>query len=208
MVLVELKNQLKILLLAIQEIRQWVQREFAAPSPNFIKRKVLLREAFKKAVWVETGTYKGDTTNLLARNNTVYSIEPSKKYYLRAKKRFRKNNNVFLFLGTSEEMLEVVLALIPQGSQINFWLDGHYSGAETFKGVFNSPILKELQIIMDNVSKFRSVCIFIDDIRCFGSMTEEYQDYPNLNFLVDWCNQFKLSWHIEHDILIAKTVVN
>src|SRR4051812_32110192 len=44
----------------------WADREFAAPSPHFVKRKVLLRNGLPRATWVETGTYMGEMTSILA----------------------------------------------------------------------------------------------------------------------------------------------
>lgn len=57
--------------------KEWEQRGFTAPSPHLIKQAVVLRNGIPGATWVETGTYMGQTTELLSRHGSkVYSIEP------------------------------------------------------------------------------------------------------------------------------------
>ena len=55
-------------------------KKCSPPPPHFIKQSLLLRHGIPKSVWVETGTYLGQTTKFLSENfNYVHSIEPSKK---------------------------------------------------------------------------------------------------------------------------------
>jgi len=49
------------------ENAQWRQRGYAAPSPPHVKHALLLRVGMPEETWIETGTYLGDTTALLAR---------------------------------------------------------------------------------------------------------------------------------------------
>jgi hypothetical protein len=42
--------------------RGWQDRQFAAPSPGFVKELVFLRNNAPDTTWVATGTYRGDTT--------------------------------------------------------------------------------------------------------------------------------------------------
>jgi hypothetical protein len=42
--------------------RSWQDRQFAAPSPGFVKELVFLRNNAPDTTWVATGTYRGDTT--------------------------------------------------------------------------------------------------------------------------------------------------
>ena len=88
---------------------------------------------------------------------------------------------------------------------INFYLDGHYSAGITHKGPQDTPIIDELACISKNIPQFGKVRVMIDDVRCFNPHLEEYSSYPSLNILVDWANRHSLSWHIEHDIFIAKS---
>ncbi len=188
----------------IRDCLQWSKRGYAAPSPHFIKQGCLRRNGLPEATWVETGTFLGQTTQLLARHGTqVYSIEPEPKLFARARTLFSKCSNVEILNGTSEEVFPTLLPRIT--GDVNFWLDGHYSAGITFKGPQDTPILDELECISRNIDNFGRICVLVDDIRCFNPRLPEYATYPSLDTLVDWATRHKLDWHIEHDIFIAKT---
>ena len=57
-----------------------------------------------------------------------------------------------------------------------FWLDAHYSGGETAQGPEDSPIMKELDFILNHRSDH---CILIDDARCFNGKA----GYPRIGEL-------------------------
>jgi hypothetical protein len=183
---------------------QWIKNGYVSPSPHFVKQAVLIRNSIKSAAWVETGTYLGSTTKKLQKLGCrVISIEPQSEYYSYNQKKFRKRKNVELLHGTSEAIFP---SLIPSlNGDFNFWLDGHFSGGDTFKGTSDTPILNELQVIEDNILRFGRVTIFVDDIRCFSSGKPQYAHYPELGTIVSWANKNDLSWSIEHDIFIAKS---
>jgi hypothetical protein len=181
----------------------WHKRLFAAPSPNFVKHACLVRNGLPNAVWIETGTYLGQTTHVLSKfASKVYSIEPEPTLFANAKKYFRNHKNVELLNGTSEEIFPNLLAKI--NGDINFWLDGHYSEGITFQGQQDTPILDELKSISANLSRFHRVCVLVDDVRCFNPSQAAYSTYPAIDVLVDWARSHKLQWHIEHDIFVAK----
>ncbi len=182
----------------------WGERGYAAPSPHFIKQAVLLRNAFSNAQWVETGTFLGQTTKELSKHGSfVFSIEPEPTLYENAIRHFKTYPNVKILKGLSEEVFPSLLPCL--SGKINFWLDGHYSAGITHKGPQDTPIIDELAHISNNLHRFDKVCVMIDDIRCFNPELDDYSSYPSLNALVDWANQNSLSWHIEHDIFIAKS---
>lgn len=188
----------------IRDCLQWSKRGYAAPSPHFIKQGCLLRNGLPEATWVETGTFLGQTTQLLAKHGTqVYSIEPEPKLFARARALFSQCGNVDILNGTSEEVFPALLPRIK--GDVNFWLDGHYSAGITFKGAQDTPILDELECISRNIDNFGRICVLVDDIRCFNPRLPEYATYPPLDALVAWATRHKLDWHIEHDIFIAKT---
>ena len=58
-----------------------------------------------------------------------------------------------------------------------------------------------MELIKKFLKKFKNVNILIDDIRLFNG---SFQNYPNKDFLVDWCKENNFSWEIEHDIFICK----
>jgi hypothetical protein len=187
----------------MKEYELWAIRDFAAPSPHFVKQAVVIRNGIRNATWIETGTYLGQTTEVLSKlGSDVYSIEPEPQLFANALKLFENTKNIHLLNGTSEQIFPDLLSKIH--GDVNFWLDGHYSAGITFKGSQDTPILDELKNISINLNHFNKVCVLVDDVRCFNPNLPEYSDYPNLDVLVDWARENEFNWHIEHDIFIAK----
>jgi hypothetical protein len=186
------------------ESREWIERSYAAPSLAHIKRAVLHRLGYPDAVWVETGTFMGDTAAMLAdRSKCVYTIEPDLALFEKAKFRFANDSKVKPIHGLSEDVFPTLLPTL--SGTINFWLDGHYSGGFTHKGPTDCPVRAELQNIENNLARFEKVAVLIDDMRCFDPSIPEYSDYPSLDYLVDWARKNRLAWNIEHDIFVAKS---
>ena len=195
---------------AVADIYLWLRRSWASPSPNFMKWQVLRRNS-NYGVWIETGTYKGHTSLFLSRiGEVVYSLEPMEKIFHKTQRRLRFVANVHMLNVSSENgfhnaIIEVLSQERIKGYPINFWLDGHFSGGETFLGSSPTPINAELEIISKMLPHFIESSIFIDDVRCFSSNSyDEHENYPHLNTLADWAIKNDLSWSIEHDIFIAR----
>jgi hypothetical protein len=189
--------------LSYGEFLTWESRRFAPPSPHFIKQTVLRRYSLPNCTWIETGTHLGYTTQKLAKiANFVYSIEPEPTLYKNAKKKLAKYINVEIINSLSEISLPLILDRV--SGNVCFWLDGHYSAGNTFKGPQDTPILNELDAISNCLKRLDKVVILIDDVRCFDPNDPEYSTYPPIKCLVDWAIQNHLSWMIEHDIFIAK----
>ena len=183
----------------------WAERRFASPSPHFVKQNCLLRNGIRGGTWVETGTFRGETTDVLARlRQPVFSIEPEPTLYANAKDFFARYPHVQILQGTSEEIFPTLLPKL--SGPVNFWLDGHYSAGITFKGPQDTPIVDELACISKNLGHFGDVCVQIDDVRCFNPKLPEYSTYPPLDDLVDWARSHDFDWHIEHDIFVARRV--
>jgi hypothetical protein len=170
------------------------------PAPRWIKNDVLRRNGFPDGTWVETGTYLGQTSQFLSSfSSRVYTIEPAKALYERAKTRFARRKDVTVLHGTSEDVLPGLVPAL-QGP-VNFWLDGHYSAGITFMGDVVSPIAAELATIEKDLARLGKVAVLVDDIRLFGTDP----GYPALEVVIDWCNHVDLEWHIEHDILVMRS---
>lgn len=184
--------------------QEWAERRFAAPSPTLVKNEVILRNGLPNATWIETGTYKGDTSALLAQSSKmVYTIEPAQQLFESAVMRFKDTPNVEVIQGLSEEVLP---ALLPKLSgNMNFWLDGHYSTGATHQGPKDSPLLEELDCIEKNLHNFPLIVILIDDVRyCANPSSHQFSGYPKLDVMVDWAKRNGLFWHIEHDTMVIK----
>jgi len=185
-----------------QSLINWIKGNYELPCPNFIKTSVLMRNGSKVATWIETGTYLGETTEILAKDaKQVFSIEPSAELYKNAQKKLGGYKNITLLNGLSENLLTGVLEGI-EDSHVCFWLDGHFSLGNTFKGPNETPIVDELNIISRYLSKFNLVTVLVDDMRSFPF--REITGYPPKKFLVDWAEINNLHWHIEYDIFIAQ----
>lgn len=137
------------------------------PLPPHIKRGILRRLAARSGVsiFVETGTYFGDTVDALQDAfETLHSIELSDEFYRRATRRFAGNPKVRLWHGDSGDVLADVLTLVDRPAL--FWLDGHYSGGATALGKDVTPILRELRLIAGHFLR-TSHLVVVDDARLF-----------------------------------------
>ena len=185
-----------------REIRKWGIRQYAPPSPEFIKQQVLLRNGIPNSIWIETGTYLGRMTKFIASYaRHVYTIEPDISLCTTSTRLLGHLQNVNVWNGSSEEILPELLPKLK--GDISFWLDGHYSAGVTYKGPKDTPILDELNCISLNRGKFDRLCVLIDDVRCFDPLLKDYSTYPSIDSLIKWADQEKMRWHIEHDIFVA-----
>ena len=189
-------------ILKAYRLYQWYRKTNSSPpAPHFLKQSILLRHSIENASWIETGTFMGDTTKILAQNfPLVHTIEPSKHCLEIAKKNIGNNKNVTYHEGTSEDCFDRVCSLV--SGDVCFWLDGHYSGGITYQSRSDTPIEYELKIISKYLKYFRNIVILIDDIRCSHI---DINNYPSLNYYVDWANSSNLNWVIENDIFIIKS---
>ena len=116
-----------------------------------------------KALAIETGTYLGDSTEVLSGFfEHVVTIERDEKLAKNALNRFIGKENIKVHLGNSAEIL---CEITPQNERpVLFWLDAHFSGGVTAGEEYPCPLLDELAII----SKLReadNTIVLIDDAR-------------------------------------------
>jgi hypothetical protein len=135
----------------------------------------------------------------------VITIEPEPGLFKRAQTRFKGNQRISVLHGLSENIIPEILRDL-SGTTCCFWLDGHYSAGITHQGPQDTPIREELSAIGDALQQLGDIAVFIDDLRCFEPSDPQFKHYPDRNFLVDWARLHRLSWHIEHDIFVAKRV--
>ena len=191
-----------------KSLKNWKIRNFLPPSPDSIKHQILINNNFSNSLWIETGTYYGDTTKLLSKiSKKTISIEADKKLFETSKKKLKNLKNVELLNGKSEELLDKSISENLDFKNICIYLDAHLcqdhlKNIKTFGSEDSAtPILKELEIIKKYYGKFEKINVLIDDIRLFYG---NFQNYPDKNILVDWCKENNFSWEIEHDIFICK----
>ncbi len=130
-----------------------------------INRAVLSK--YPNTIFVETGTYTGDTTALALHCDfeRVLTVELSDNWRDRYQARFGNDRRVRLFAGLSKDRLPEMLAQVD--SPATFWLDAHYSGGGTARGDTLCPLLEELDLIAAHPIKTHT--ILIDDVRLFGN---------------------------------------
>ena len=191
-----------------KSLKNWKIRNFLPPSPDSIKHQVLINNNYSDSLWIETGTYYGETTKLLSKiSKKTISIEADKELFETSKKKLKNLKNVELFNGKSEDLLDKLISENFDFKNICIYLDAHLcqdhlKNIQTFGSEDTAtPILKELEIIKKYCGKFEKINVLIDDIRLFYG---NYQNYPDKNILVDWCKENNFSWEIEHDIFICK----
>jgi len=179
-------------------LRYWVWRSQGCPvpPPHRAKQEIIneYRQKFGVNVLVETGTYEGETIRAqLAKFQEIISIEVSVDLYEQAIARFKRHPHVKLYRGDSGEVLKIIIPELH--SPCLFWLDGHYSGGVTGRGILDTPIKAELQTIFS--SRFLHV-LLIDDARCFNGQN----GYPTLSELEKWVSQeAKYTFSVKDDII-------
>ena len=149
-------------------IAKWEKQGRPSPPPPVFKHQTIRDYAkrFKLRVFVETGTYIGDTVAAVMRSfDKLYSIELSRDFYEIARKRFERKDKVTIIHGDSGIEIHKVINWLDQPAL--FWLDGHFSGGVTAKGDKDTPIIEELTHIYD--SKLDGHVIIIDDAHYFGT---------------------------------------
>ena len=129
----------------------------------------------------------------------VFTFEPSYIHFQYVKSRFKNDQKVTTLNSASETGLEQVLNNL--NGELNMYLDGHYSGDNTFEGSKVTPIREELKIIEKYLNKFSKLFVAIDDFRVFGSQDGHY---PTKFSLVEFCEINSLEWKVEHDIFMFK----
>ena len=191
-----------------KSLKNWKIRNFLPPSPDSIKHQVLINNNYSDSLWIETGTYYGETTKLLSKiSKKTISIEADKELFESSKKKLKNLKNVELYNGKSEDLLNKSISENLDFKNICIYLDAHLcqdhlKNVKTFGSEHTAtPILQELEIIKKYYGKFEKFNVLIDDIRLFYG---NFQNYPDKNILVDWCKENNFSWEIEHDIFICK----
>jgi len=179
-------------------IDNWKKMGKPIPPPHLIKQETVKEYAYKFSaeIFIETGTYYG--AMILGTKyffNQIYSIELDKDLYLKAKKLFRKYDNIHILQGDSSKVLPELLNKIKKPCL--FWLDGHYSGGITAKGDLITPILNELKSIFSH--QIKDHVILIDDARLFIGQ----EDYPTIEDLREFVIKNRPDWvfEVRNDII-------
>lgn len=168
-----------------------------------IKLVHALQSALPVHIFVETGTFKGDTS-LLASSyfKQVFTIEASDALFIAARERLQHLSNIELVHGSSPNILRNLSITLSDQSAI-YWLDAHWCGSVTAGENHECPILDELEAIGNLNSQ--SV-ILIDDARLFIApppRPHNPDEWPRIDILIDRLRRLS---H-EHSLWIINDVI-
>lgn len=146
---------------------------------------------------VETGTFRGDTSSLLAEKfGSCTTIERSANLAKEAQQRFANHTNITVLQGSSRDLLEDAMPV--SGTSVFFWLDAHglydYDGPDGQE----NPLMDELEVII----RVRGTCpnvIVVDDARGMGVQP----DWPPLTDVLARLRSAGFETAIIDDTLIA-----
>lgn len=162
----------------IQRIVQKPQGTFGIQGDRVMRNIIqLIGEEYNITSVIETGTYKGHTTTLLANlfpALNVYSCELVMENYLEAKINTKTKPNIAIFNMTSPEFLKKIIKDGLAGETPLFFLDAHW--------LHYWPLEDELNII---TSKLKSAIIIIDDFKIPDHQRFEYDNYKEKSCSTD-----------------------
>lgn len=176
-------------------------------NPNDSHLKIdYLKKHGNGRIFVETGTYMGQTVELLKDLpdfSEINSIELNEELANLAKIKFADDEKVKIWQGDSIDVLQTIIS--KTNEPMTFWLDAHASGNIKGGRSGGSPVLDELKAI--KASPIKTHTIMIDDVRLFGSAEWSYVKLEDALKLIEEINpNYKISFldgQVKNDILCA-----
>jgi len=164
----------------------------------------VLRRLLPLRVFVETGTFEGDSVALsLSHFDELHTIELADRYYAAALERFRSDASVTLHHGDSPRVLDSLKPHLERASVL-YWLDAHWCSADDTAGAYTqSPLLEELKAI--GALNAESV-LMIDDARlylCTPAQPGELGNWPRFHEVV----QGLCALSAEHEAMVVNDVI-
>ena len=148
------------------------QQSWGGPFNGQAGRTAIMESILKRCAIqnvVETGTFRGTTTEFLAKRVTgrVYSCESQPRYFLYSRRRLEPLSNVDVHLGDSRAFLQTLLSTdVPRQARTLFYLDAHWS--------IDLPLASEIEIILERHS---SSIVAIDDFEVPFDRDYGFDDY-------------------------------
>lgn len=135
---------------------------------ELLEQEIEMIPKMYKKIFVESGTYKGDSAYLASRHfNKVITIDICKELYDESFDRLKKYSNIQCILGDSVDVLKQddIYQHYKQGGV--FFLDGHISGHDSsFSSNHPVPLLNELKILSSK--PLGPSVIIVDDVRLWS----------------------------------------
>jgi hypothetical protein len=163
-----------------------------------------LKKVLPLEIFVETGTFEGDTIELVRPLfPVIHSVELSEDYYRKVEKRFNDAPSVQLHLGHSAEVLRKIRPEFA-GASVLFWLDAHWCVADkTAGGMSQCPLIEELDAI--GTVGPQSI-VLIDDARLFlcpPPFPHEITQWPRFQKVVESLTGLSN----KHEIIVANDTI-
>jgi predicted O-methyltransferase YrrM len=153
-------------------LRPSLRDSWGGPLNGQARRQYMFRElisAFDIGAVVETGTYRGTTTEFFAHLTgvPVYTIERVPRYFEYARRRLACYPHVHPVLGDSRDFLHRLAARRDHKEDpVLFYLDAHWDD--------DLPLHQEIELI---VTSWESAIIVVDDFQVPGDEGYQYDDY-------------------------------
>lgn len=163
-----------------------------------------LRQQFSLRTFVETGTYQGGTAVWAASCfEQVITIEASETIYQQTSSQYAEIANIKFLFGNSREVLTQIVPTLQQPAL--FWLDGHWSGGQTYGEKDECPVPDEIKILNTSPSDH---FVLIDDARLFTSppqLPHKIDEWPAIDQVIDLINGGPYEKYIVifEDVIIA-----
>lgn len=183
-------------------------------SPSRTELSQWCRRDPRQAVFVETGTYLGDTlSEAAAVFGQCYSIEIHDGFYKRALVKFEDLPHVKIILGDSTRILPGLMGRIRK--PIVYWLDAH--GAPFAQCSGRVPLLAELRTIVKRDHPLDVIAI--DDTRAFGRqdgddwsgitmarirLILEQAGFARIEHFPETLSQNEVTWHCSGVLVASK----
>lgn len=152
---------------------------------------------------VETGTYRGDSAALLARElGECITIELDEALASAAATRFAEVGSVTVRQGDSGVVLEEIVTSVDRPAL--FWLDGHWSGGATASDN-PCPLGAELDAICKSPIASASV-VAIDDARLLGfphALDPNMESWPKLADVLQQMEAAGLGTFLVDDVVVG-----
>ena len=128
-----------------------------------IKLAELLANKLNTSTFVETGTFHGDSVELVRPYfREIHTCELSPELHQAACRRFQGISGIHCHLGPSEQSLQKISEQL-KGNPVLYWLDAHWCAAENTAGEESQcPLLEELDAI---APLHADSVVWIDDAR-------------------------------------------
>lgn len=134
--------------------------------------------AYKRDVFVETGTFGGDGIQkaLDAGFNIIYSLDIDFNQIRNVRHRFKNTPNVHVYWKDSSYQLWDVIKDINE--PVTFWLDAHNGFPDPNSTAKNTPLIEELEQIKWHPIKTHT--ILIDDMHCCGTLLFDFLEREDI----------------------------